>query len=81
MTYNIANMEEVGLYTVSQLSERTGVAKATLEMWVRRQWLPVAASGEDRWSPPHNCPPGQARRRGGSEDWPGSSTLVGIGAG
>ncbi len=41
MSYNIANMEDVGLYTVGQLSERTGVAKATLEAWVRRQWLPV----------------------------------------
>lgn len=41
MTYNIANMEDVGLYTIRQLAERTGVSQSALEAWVRRQWLPV----------------------------------------
>lgn len=34
-------LEDVGVYTLSQLAERTGVPLVTIKAWVRHKWLPV----------------------------------------
>ncbi len=39
MSVNTGNLEDVGLYTISQLTERTGVPKPTLTRWVKSKRL------------------------------------------
>ncbi len=39
MSVNTGNLEDVGLYTISQLAERTGVPKPTLTRWVKSKRL------------------------------------------
>jgi len=41
MSVNTGNLEDVGLYTISQLAERTGVPKPTLTRWVKSKRLPT----------------------------------------
>lgn len=45
----VASLEDVGLYTLTQLAERTGIPRNTLVLWVKRAWLTVVKiDGQNR---------------------------------